>query len=460
MSTVLRLVEIDGKKRLAVPTGIHENTAALARQFAMCDKKAWRVIDGAVHPFDCIALRKLEGELMMLFPEDVPRFTLRELAAMPGNMRLSHLTSLASALVALTEQGIDPGKANPDAVFFTEDGVVFMGQALSAVLESHAERIHQEPDWLDDIDSTSWSFALAYMCYQAITGRLPFPGNTRQERLFARERGYLIGLSASSDSSRAFVVWMERALKLPGMFVSPPPFPENLCEDIEITESPKVVEKFAERRYKLSRSVAKYGLTVAVSVVVLIFLVAILTPMIRAATRPPITIGMEPEEVVTLYYESLDKMDLETMGDCLASKKDPAYIMITNMYVTSRVRTAVEKHTPILSPNVWKAYNMPEMENGSYIFGISNLKTKTIRKGNDTAVIQADYVFWTIDIPQEELVEPEQITKKITEKLVLEKHDNRWVINSHKPTAEKLISFDEAKKMLAEDKSVKYDLRK
>lgn len=448
MDTELRIVEIDGKRRLAVFTGIEENTPALARQFAMSNRRAWRITDGVVYAADCIALRKIDGQVAMIFPDWEPVASLREIIRLPGNVRLSYLNQLAAALASLAEHKDRIGTANPDAVFFIEDGIVILDKELSAVLDSHKSSSVSEPAWLEDIRDTSWSFALAYLCYEAITGRLPFPGTNREERLFARERGYLIKLKAKSESARAFVVWIERALKLYNMFVVPPPFPENLTEEISPAETPEKLEKITAGRYRLSRKIAKYGLPVTISAVVLIFLAAIITPMIKAATRPPVTIGLDAYEVAKLYYKSINDMDIETLGDCLASKKDPAYIMLTNLFVTSRVRTAVEKQSPIVSPDTWKSYGMPKLDEGTYIFGISNLELEYTSKGKNTAIIEADYLFWTMDIPEEELAEPLQIVKQVKERLVMDKVDDRWVISSHKPTEESLIELDKAISLL------------
>jgi hypothetical protein len=146
-----------------------------------------------------------------------------------------------------------------------------------------------------------------------------------------------------------------------------------------------------EKRVKKIRFLRKRGNILIASAVALAAVIAVLASILSNVLAPPATVGLPPEEMIALYYQSQNSLDSELLGDCLdRGVKSEAENMVTYLFVTSRTRLAYEQNDGLVSAQEWLDQGKPEVDPTSMVYGITDLKITQL----DEDTFLAEYDLW------------------------------------------------------------------
>ena len=129
--------------------------------------------------------------------------------------------------------------------------------------------------------------------------------------------------------------------------------------------------------------------------VAVVFLIFVVTTMVRSRNERPTTAGMDSASVILTYYESFSTLNHVFMEACINGADKTDIDVATNLFVINKVRTAQEvRLNSIISARVWK-------ENGGElpapgVFGVTDLLITNTSGSEDQDWInyRADYLLW------------------------------------------------------------------
>ncbi len=185
-----------------------------------------------------------------------------------------------------------------------------------------------------------------------------------------------------------------------------------------------------EKRVKKNRFLRKRGNLLIASIVSLAAIIAVLVSILSNALAPPATVGLPPEEMLALFYQSQNTLDTELLGDCLdRGVKSEAENMVTYLFVTSRTRLAYEQNDGLVSAQEWLDQGKPEVDPTSMIFGITGLEITQL----DEDTFLAEYTLWAPSSGEESGEEGADTGLRVEQRSISEELDVRlkkdyWLI--------------------------------
>lgn len=296
----------------------------------------------------------------------------------------------------------------PMGILFGEDGSVLYlpNSILQHSLDSRMENISSEYDgcWKNTALSglEAKRFTLSCYAYDVCAGTKPFPEKDRQKRaadffdhnfiplekivspkaeteeLF-RVINHNLCCSAPvqlSDKKRKKAEKARQIREAKGLSAEPdikskpipaiPSFSERSVLDYK--NDPDWIS-FAKRT-KTKRFFRKYSSQLKVGCVLSIILLFFLVTFIRDKANGASTKGLDPDEVVEMFYNAMNTMDTNAMDASRFSKvADPYSNLIVGYYVTSKVRESYES-VKTYTPGQWLHIKNPQ---NAAFFGITNL---------------------------------------------------------------------------------------
>ncbi len=183
-------------------------------------------------------------------------------------------------------------------------------------------------------------------------------------------------------------------------------------------------KRVRRKRFLRKRGNLLIGLGAA-TVMILLFAVS----MITRALEPPQTAGLEPEEMIAVYYQSQNDLDTELLNETLdRGVRSEAENLVTNLFVTSRTRLAYEQNDGIFPAQEWLDQGRPPVDPGTIVYGITSLEITQI----DDFTFRAEYDFWLPDSgsdPEEDAESGIGILKQhIVEELDVRQEKDYWLI--------------------------------
>ncbi len=414
-------LDLNGEALLGIPAGPRHNQYSLAQLGAVAQSDGWIVSDfDAEHPPTIQVWRfaghRHHGEQVYVVGPWVDGVTLdAALAERPSPIRSRRLHRLAMALEALAERVDFTGPLQGDAVVFTDDDrLLFLPPAVMQRLngvKSPAERLmhverylhphRQGPDQL--------AFALGVAVYRILCGRYPFDGDS-EEDMHDRVRGFPVVsprtfqpsapeelcdavLASLGQGTKAVPTLASWGLLLGGGAASDAlaelgdPAPEVLRA--AEAEAEQAERRFARNRFfnRNWRRLLGWGAGAAVAL-------AILVPIVGRGLAPPVTRGLEPAEVVELFYESINAMDTEPMEDAVTGDAGRGLINETlHMFLESRMALANRGGSRVVSAPEWD--ELGRLEAPPFrVYGITDLEIHA-EQGQPQPIFRARYHFWT-----------------------------------------------------------------
>lgn len=183
----------------------------------------------------------------------------------------------------------------------------------------------------------------------------------------------------------------------------------------------------------------RYGTAVVLSAIGLVILGFFIAPFIQRALEPDITEGMEPAEVVRLFYESQNSLDHEAMQDCVIKNAGKSHLnQVTTLFVISRVRQGMEMKNFFLSAPEWVDAGKPPLSDERFVFGVTDLQ---IRELLSEQIFEVEYIRWTTlppeaadDLSDEEKSQVPSLEQvqaiRIREKIRIRETGRGWKIES------------------------------
>jgi len=136
------------------------------------------------------------------------------------------------------------------------------------------------------------------------------------------------------------------------------------------------------------------------SVVGLLFIAFVIISTSNSITRRPTTSGMEPDTVVTAYYEAFSSLDHMFMEVCVNGADRSDINAAISLYAIYKTRQAYEASTrsAIIPARVWQ--NTGGQLPAPDVFGVTDL-TVVYKAGSEKEnmiMYQADYLLWSPDM--------------------------------------------------------------
>ena len=438
---------------LGIPAGPRHNQYSLAQLGAVAQSDGWIVSDcDAEHPptievWRFVGYRHYQEQVYVVGPW-VDGVTLDgALAEPPSRTRSRRLLRLARALQALAERVDFTGPVQGDAVIFADDGrLLFLPPTVMERLngvKSPAERLasveryrhphRQGPDQL--------AFALGVAVYRVLCGRYPFDGES-EEDIHDRVRGLrvvspltfqrsapgalcdavLASLGQGTAAVPTLSTWSGllggRAVADALAELGDPP-PETLSAVQSETEQAE--RRFARKRFFSRNWRLLLGWSAGAAVAL-----AILVPIVGRALAPPVTRGLDPAEVVELFYESINTMNTEPMEDAVEGDAGRGLINETlHMFLESRMALANRGGSRVVSAPEWDG--LGRLEDPPFrVYGVTDLEIH-VEQGQPQPVFRARYYFWTPNL-EDMVSETEPPGALVTERLWLRWNGKDWAI--------------------------------
>jgi hypothetical protein len=160
----------------------------------------------------------------------------------------------------------------------------------------------------------------------------------------------------------------------------------------------------------------------------------------------PTTIGLSPMEVVSGYYGAIDRLDQEIPK----AYRDSAVVIdyeniVTNLYVTSKIRQSYEGEEVIISPATLFALGNPGKRG---VYGLTNLSIKENFSSANAAEYSVSLYQWLpesehpVETAADGTVPAQLSISRRTETMRLEWRKDRWMISAFIPTGRTLITDD------------------
>jgi hypothetical protein len=320
------------------------------------------------------------------------------------------------------------------------------------------------PDWRD----FSSTFGAAASLYRMLLGKNPFPETSFSS---SWERARLSGPFPPDLKHSAANVLLDKALCLPSALERRGPYPivvvngalkelnsvltsidESSTMDIfssnsQLSATPEELEK--KRSFPVRQRVFfrkhKRKLIMTAAGLILLFAAGSFTSNLLFRTLP--TDGMEPEEVVSLFYEARNSLDHESLSAALKGSTGSAIVTeITNLYVISRVRMGYERQDVLIPAPQWFEQGSPDIPEDKMVYGVAglSLQERGSRTDPERRVFRTEYLRI---FPSEHDGTDSHAgfeIMKVTEDLTLTYSGKRWEITDIQPVLNVSLEKEDA----------------
>jgi len=448
----LRIIEIGGNSYLGIQVASGKGVQSFIRLFSPQDQKGLILTERGIEEWEILGFSDVDGNLYLYGPpfESLPEPFTTLFDAPPGSSIPPRWVLFIRRLALLGETSRLPEKLYPEGMFFLKDGriLILPEKIMQKVLalEPLAQRIahfdsFNHPDLTGE---QNCSFFLATVTYRLITGFPAFTGNTEEE--LHTEMRYLLPLPASlkrpglneelSDFLQLLLTSKEK-LSLSEWekkieYFSKPPLVYSLTKE-ELEKKALEAERFLSERtrsYRRRTFWMKHRTQVILAILLTLVGAYFAYDVLSSALRPPRTLGMPPEQVVNLFYSSVNSLDHQAMEDCVKGKAGKAYIdEVTQLYVVSRMRMSVEFKSGMLDAESWYRKGRPPLQEGVTLYGIAELKIQREAGEENTPDVLRFLVQFHRWIP----VPPSEGGLRfrgfqMRERVIVQREGERWVI--------------------------------
>ena len=398
--------------------GVHLGSASkiwATKQFADNEQSEGWIIRG-----DQIELWKPKGFLeqdgkIYLYGAFHPGRTVQEVLNQSPDSATAYLYRLSKAINVFGSQDLKLPKFQSNGVLFLDEGgELFLPAALMERIRStliEADRIdtyelYNHPDLPQEQEL---SFSLGVLAYRVLTGALPYEAENEEElHQKMRDLEILSPKMRNPEITDEISDTIMRALK-PGKKTEARPdtveweaklkswnetgFSIPLGEEHrrQILENAARIEKRAQSSYRTRSYLRRNARLLTVIGIAVIGVGLFAGSMIRNALQPRVTLDKSPLEVVQIFYDGITGMDHQAVEDSVEGDAGKGEVSeATNLYVISRVRMGQEGTSGQYPAQQWKDDGMPELRDGYYVYGISDLKITA----ESEEVFLAEYEKW------------------------------------------------------------------
>ena len=383
---------LDGKEYLGIRVSGHKRN--IAGQLAESRKgHGWIVSGDRIETWDMNGLVEYNEEIFAYGPYRSGH-TLLDLLTGDPEIAFAQVASFVKAVAAMKARNITLSRYLPDALLVDDEGsFLILPQTIIESLrntQTDEERVasfecFNHPDLGEE---RNFSFFVGVLLYRILTGTLPFIGETSEEvhrrmreqriqepRLLRPEirpevsqtilRALTPAASFQLSEWQGFLEkWSDDGL-----------FHEVSAEErTRIEEEAQRDKKQADATFRRRVFFQRNWKTMAIVAGIVILVGAVGSSILKNALKPRMTVGMTPQQVVSLFYTSITTMNSQALQDCVIDGAGKAQINeATNLYVISRVRQGYEGSTGFVPAQQWLAQGKPKLKPGVSVYGVADL---------------------------------------------------------------------------------------
>jgi len=170
------------------------------------------------------------------------------------------------------------------------------------------------------------------------------------------------------------------------------PAKESIPESEEFVAARLAVEKKILDTAQRKDFFRRHKTTLLIAGIAFILLTAFIASYIHDNGKKPNTLGLQPTEVVSRFYEGVNALDQDIPRSFMYDRVKSGYDdLMTNLFVTSKVRQSYEKDSGVVSPA--KLYADKDPLN-RMIYGITNLSIQENSLSKETGIYTVSFYFW------------------------------------------------------------------
>ena len=392
-------IELKGDRHLAIK--LSETTGNRSvKQFVEDGLKPGHIVNGQVlTPWKPTGLTELEGQVYLYGPYHEGR-TIETILDQDPESALKYVIRLASVYSVLADRSIEAPPLQTNGILFLDSGgtLILPPKILERLRNVQVEKqrwdsyeIYNHPDLEGERGVV---FSLGVMLYRISTGVFPYgaedevelhsqmremqvlpPRNRTASVLEQLSNGVMEALDPKKDDSRVgefhakLVEWEEA-----GLYAAIPETEQNRLRAEGDRLETRYATSFSRRRY-WQRNGRRLGI---VGVIAALF-IALASSMIANALKPRVTDGMEPVEVIELFYASITSLDHTSVEDAVLKGVAQGEVNeSTNLFVMTRVRLGNEGTTGLVTPEQWSNAEQPALEETISVYGIGRLEVVSL----------------------------------------------------------------------------------
>ncbi len=443
-------LKVEGAQVLGVRISGHKRS--MAGQLQTLRRGKGSVVNGGkIEDWQIRGLIEHEGGIYA-YGDEREHATLPDLLSGDVSSAIKTLQELSTALGTLSARGLELPSFQPNLLLRFDDGgiLVLPNELIDGILsaQTEAERVasydpFNHPDLTGERNA---AFLLGVLTYRVLTGRAPYTAETTEElheRIreakvlpanlavpeLKEELSDLISRSFRADAEVTLEEWQEQlsACVQDGYLRE-----ISEAERARLEEAAARFSKSSEAGFRRQVFFRKNWKTMLVIAGVVVIVGAVGGSILKNALKPRITVGMTPEQVVHLYYTSMNTFNSQAMQDCVIDGAGKSAISeATNLYVISRVRTGYEGSSGYVQAQKWLDEGKPKLPPGSSVYGVADLKITQDSPSSFTVSYQKWQPIETNNPPQASSNAP--VILKVqgwqrTDKLYLKHENNFWAI--------------------------------
>lgn len=468
--TIISEQTISDKKHLVVDTGMTSRAFAQTRLPQVLGSKGMifnpdGTVDGWMAEGN-VCDESGPKEKMLIFGPAFPGISLldtlamanREMAWRQLHGALSAINRAFTAGLITTDDFSSIAGSGPEAILLAEDGriLVLPTELYIRCLGGHGEERNVQnrllwihPDYRTMNPTRAFAFLAGTVAYRIIAGFPPFSTdeNAGSETVAHNMRaGFFepldLAVWAIRPAAAACInalITTEIATSIDTLLSFGPDYSEMLdsarigeTESAAFLASKKAGQKKRTARVNRDRFIRQNKGKFRITAIIVLFAGILLGTYMYDMSSKPSTKGLVPVEVVYRYYNAVGVLDQEIPPAFTTSKVKTAYTeLITNLYVTTKVRQNYERDTGILTPAELFVTGLPGKKS---VFGITGLIIKKESEERRAARFDVSFYLW-IPLTDEQSGTEQGTGAKLSiykyrETVTLTPKGNRWIISS------------------------------
>lgn len=332
-----------------------------------------------------------DGFLYATFADSGDLKSMASLSQLPPEQCLAGIISLLYARQKLLEHPGADSEGQEQRLTSIPEGIFIVGvetwfflpPSLAAVLAEEISADELDRRYLRQRGERRLAAYSLHLLYRSLTSRSPFE---EDEAVAAHPHLYEPRLR---EEPADFIHRINRSREVPTaeeLSRELQRFRHRLIDDdlhedeIEVRRGRAEAELGKEvKRRARRRAAARIGPPVGLGLASLFVILFLLSPLGGVRKKEDPTAGLSAREIVELYYQSINRLEHETMDDCTKGRVGSRHMdEVTTLYVITRIRQGVERTDSFLRVKEWEETGRPPLENHRFVYGISDLEVKEV----------------------------------------------------------------------------------
>ncbi len=410
----------DDVRYLGIQTHLRSNSFSLLKITGGKNVVGTVVHGGTVSDWPSTGFTEYNGQVYLYGPYR-PGITAIEAFEKDPREALRFLKRLVDGYRTLEKNARPICHVHLESIVFLEDGgILFLPCEMVDVIRGHQSLENQlkytEPyNHPDRSGLENAVFAIGVIAYKIVTGDLPYTGESEEEIHAKIHDNVLIephlkNFEVSDEVSRLFFEhlgsggialddwrsylenWAQH-----GFTQSRTESERAVLEEKSRKTIDSVMKSFKRRDYWRRNWVRVATITAVVAL-----LLTIPGSIIHNRLQPRSTAGLEPHEVIEVFYTSMNDLDHMRMEDAVIGDAGKEEVrMVMNLFVMTRMRMSVEMTTGFVDPQEWRDAGYPALPADQSVFGVAALEITREDALNGELVYSARYEKWMPNYDEE-----------------------------------------------------------